>query len=110
MANRILSGIGNVILIDSAMGNNLLLTSANQVINISNLNVQAIGFYSIDTTGVMIVTGVNTSDVVWRGGWVVNGASGLSPATQWFPVPKPIKWENLKVPTLTAATGWLYLG
>ena len=109
MANRILVGIGNVIIVDSAMGNSVLLTSANMAINMSNLNINAIGFYSIDTTGIMILSAVNTTDIVFRSGWNVNGAGGVYQAMQWFPFNKPMKWENLKVPTLTSGTGFIYL-
>ena len=107
MANRI---VQNVLIIDSAMGNNLILTSANLVVNMSNLTVNAIGFISLDTTGVIAISGVNTSNFLFRTAWTVQGTgASTQPSMQWFPFDKAMKWENLKVPVLTAGTGFLYL-
>ena len=47
MANRL---VGNTIIIDSGMGNNFILTSANQIVNLVNIKVNAFGFRSVNTT------------------------------------------------------------
>ena len=104
MANRL---VQQTVIIDSAMGNALILASANMVVNMSNLNVNAVGFVGIDSTSLMTITGVNTGlhqFFVLQGNGINN-----APAYQFYAFPRPMKMENLKVPVLTNATGWLYL-
>ena len=108
MANRI---NGNVIIVDSAMGNAVLLTSANQAINIDELSVSAFGFWAVDTTSAILLTEANTAlDIVFLQGYFVNGAgTSTNPRMITTSFANPVKFGNLKVPTLTAGTGFIYL-
>ena len=107
MPNRI---VGNVLIVDSAMGNSLVLNSANRVVNVSGFHVSAIRFIANDTTGVLVLTEADTSlDVVFRSSVYTNGTgvSTVKPDTITFA--SPIKVGNLKAPTVTAGTGFIYL-
>lgn len=108
MANRI---VGNVIIVDSAMGNVVLLTSANQAVNLDELSVSAFGFWSVDTTSAIILTEANTAtDLVYIQGYFVNGAgTSTNPRMTFSSFAKPVKIGNLKAPTVTAGTGFIYL-
>lgn len=103
--NRI---VGSVVIVDSAMGNAFILTSANQPVQISTFYVNAVAFWSSDTTGRMIISGVDTSNHLVSFGWV-NGGAGFSPATQATSFGQKQPLESLKIPTLTSGTAWIYL-
>ena len=111
MANRV---NGNVIIVDSAMGNSFILDSATLIRNISQYKVQAISFFSLNTSANVIITQENTSlDVVFNSNIVTvgilsnNGAIINNPHQQIFP--SGIRVSDLKVPTITAGTAYLYL-
>lgn len=107
MANRI---VGNVIIIDSAMGNNFILTSANQAIQISNIHANAVMFWSSDTTGRLIISSADTTNHLVSLGWLVSGTGGgLAPSNQSTQFGQKQTVSDLKVPTLTAGTAWIYL-
>mgnify|MGYP001597718611 FL=1 len=113
MANRI---NGNVIIIDSAMGNVFVLNSADQVINLDELKVQAISFFMLNTLGSVILTQANTStDVIFNSNAIVTGilTAATNVIVQLNPVhvtyPLGFRTGNLKVPTLTAGTAYVYL-
>ena len=108
MANRI---VGNVIIVDSAMGNVLLLNSAGRVVNLDELSVSAFAFWTVDTTGTIILTEANTAtDLVYIQGYFSNGAgASANPRTVFNSFAKPVKIGNLKAPTVTAGTGFIYL-
>lgn len=103
--NRI---VGNVLIVDSAMGNAFILTSANQPVHFSNFMVNQVSFWSSDTTGRCIITSADTTNHVISFGWV-NGGSGFAPATQTTSFGQKQLLETLKIPTLTAGTAWFYL-
>lgn len=107
MANRI---VENVIIVDSAMGNAFILTSANQPIHILNMHANAVMFWSSDTTGRMIISSVDTTNHMVSMGWMVNGTgAGFSAATQSTQFGQKQTIANLKIPVLTAGTAWIYL-
>lgn len=100
--------VGNVIIIDSAMGNALILTSANQAMQLTNFHANAVMFWSSDTTGRMIISSADTTNHLVSLGWV-NGGAGFSPATQSTQFGQKQTIADLKIPTLTAGTAWIYL-
>lgn len=102
MANRI---VGSVIIVDSAMGNLEILGSTNY----ETYHVNAIKFVATDTTGVLILTGLNTSDQVYRDAFSVQGVGTGLETPLWSNFSKPQLFHALKVPTLTAGTAWIYL-
>ena len=111
MANRL---EGNIVIVDSAMGNALVLTSANRVININHFSVNAFGFLATDTTSVISLSGVDTTNIVYSESFVQGGSGGAGMAVGWdrfkfrsFGTPQ--RFSDLKVPTLTAGTGYIYL-
>lgn len=107
MANRI---AGSVVIVDSAMGNAFILTSANMPVQITKMKVNSISFWSSDTTGAMQVSESNTTNVICQFTWIVNGAgTGFQAATQSTSFGNAQPFEGLKIPTLTAGTAWIYL-
>lgn len=107
MANRI---VGSVIIVDSAMGNNFILNSANQPVQIQKLKVNCIAFWSSDTTGALQITETNTTNVVCQFTWIANGTgAGFQGGTQTTSFGNPQPFENFKVPVITAGTAWIYL-
>ena len=107
MANRI---VGNVVIVDSAMGNAFVLNSANAPTHITNFKINSIEFLSNDTTGLCVFTDTNTTNVVKVFRWMANGAgAGLVPATQTTDFAQPQYLYGLKIPVLTAGTAWIYL-
>lgn len=110
MANRI---IGNLIIIDSAMGNALALTSANMSIQMAKIMVNAIAVYQTDTTGSISLTSADTSaGAVFRSDWqsLTSDSMGKiffnNPA--WYSFGDPQPFENIKAPIVTAGTVYLY--
>ena len=110
--------VGNVVIVDSAMGNAFVLTSANQVIHLDDFKIQTISFVSLNTLGAVILTQANTStDVVFSsnvfvtGILVGTGGAGVvlytNPVSTTFPL--GFRASDLKVPTLTAGTAYIYL-
>ena len=107
--NRI---VGNVIIIDSAMGNVVMMTSANQVMHLDDYSINAIGVWSVDTTANVTLTLANTAaDLQFKYTWLqggTNGAIGVG-ALQLFPFASPQRIGDLKAPVVTAVTAFLYL-
>lgn len=104
---------GNIIIIDSAMGNQLALTSANLSIQISKLMVNAIAVYQADTTGSILLTGANTSlDVIFRSDWVSLTSDSMGKVyannPSWFSFGQAQPFESIKAPVVTAGTVMLY--
>ena len=111
--NRIL---GNVIIIDSAMGNALILTSANQAIHLDDFKIQTISFFMSNTLGSLVLTQANTAtDIVFNSNVIVSGiltaATNAILQTNPVSVNFPLGWRasDLKAPTVTAGTAYLYL-
>ena len=111
MANRL---NGNVIIVDSAMGNSFILDSATLIRNLTQYKLQAVSFFMLDTSASLIITQANTSlDVVVNMNMVTvgilsnNGAVVNNPNRVIFPY--GLRVSDLKVPTITAGTGYLYL-
>ena len=100
MANRI---AGNVVIIDSAMGNSLVLASASTAVQIQNLYANTIAFWSIDTTGVMRLSLTDTTNCILQ---LTNPNN--NPATVGAFIGKT-RLNDLKIPTLTAGTAWVFL-
>lgn len=113
MANRI---VGNCIIVDSAMGNAFVLTSANQAVLLDDLKIQTISFFMLNTLGSVILTQANTlTDVVFNSNVIVTGilTAATNAIVQFNPVhvtfPLGFRTGDLKVPTLTAGTAYIYL-
>lgn len=98
MANRI---VGNVLIIDSGMGNSPVLPGNNY----NDFVISGIAVWGADTTAAITLTEANTAtDLVYK----YNGIStiaGVNPLVLAY----AIKVGELKVPVLTAATGFIYL-
>lgn len=110
MANRL---IGNVIIIDSAMGNAFILNSANQPMQLTNIHANAVVFWSSDTTGRLIISAIDTTNHLASFSWLSMGSNGSAfitiPATQSTQFGQKQNLSELKVPVLTAGTAWIYL-
>lgn len=98
--NRI---VDNFVIVDSAMGNAFILTSANQLISVADLKVATIAFWSIDTTGNCILSSTNTTN------HVIHFQNPNNNPTTVGAVLGGVYLKDLKVPALTAGTAWLYL-
>ena len=107
MANRI---VGDVLIVDSAMGNALILASANQPVHYTYYHANAVMFWSADTTGRLIISAADTTNHLVSMGWTANGTGGgFAPSNQSTQFGQKQKLDDLKVPTLTAGTAWIYL-
>ena len=104
MANRLAGS--NVIVVDSAMGNLGVFMGTG---NFTTFMIQGFAFSFANTAGRCIFSGANTTDVladflitahVGSGGLVAN------PCVVTFPRTVTV---DLKVPTLSNGTGWVYL-
>ena len=104
MANRLFD---SVIVVDSAMGNISLVggTSA----NITNFKVSSIGFWAGSTLGNCVITGADTGAEHVVHFSYINAGSGIATAFQSVSFPGGLLLNNLKCPTLTAGTAWIYL-
>ena len=98
--NRI---VDNFIIVDSAMGNAFILTSAGQIVNCRDLKVATIAFWSIDTTGNCIISAVDTTN------HVIHFQNPNNNPTTVGAVLGGVYLKDLKIPTLTAGSAWLYL-
>lgn len=112
MANRL---NGNVLIIDSAMGNQFVL-GAQAGRNLDEFKIQTISFFRLSTLGTCIITQANTStDVVFNSNVVVTGILTALTNAVLFENPKTVmfplgfKTSDLKVPTLSAGTAYIYL-
>jgi len=96
--NRI---VGNVIIVDSAMGNAFILTSANQPI-INDFHVNGIMFSPTTAGGhVLRFTGLDTTNTVLY----IDSNNLLAGVA--FSTPQEL--SNLKVPVISNGTAWIYL-
>ena len=100
MANRL---VNNVVIVDSAMGNAFVLTSAGQVVSITEMKVATIAFWSSDTTGNLILSSATTTDAIIR---LTNPNDD---ATTVIALLGGVYFKDMKVPAITAGTAWLYL-
>mgnify|MGYP001572601507 CR=1 FL=1 len=104
MANRL---HGNIIIIDSAMGN--LEAVGGTSSNITNYNIQSIAIWASSTLGSLVLTGANTAtDVIVQLSYI-NAGSGIIPAIQSVNFPLGLRVNNLKSTTVTACSGFVYL-
>ena len=99
MANRLR---GNVIIVDSAMGNAFILNSAAVVVD-QAWYVQSIALWSTGTDGVVRFSHTDTTDVI-----VILENPFQFDATVSM-VLNGVRLDELKVPTLTAGTAFIYL-
>ena len=99
MANRI---EGNVYIVDSAMGNQGLKGVGSSGW-LENSKINAISFWSSDTTGRVIFTGTTTTNSI-----VVLTNPNDDPTTVGCFL-GGITFSDMKCPTLTAGTAWIYL-
>lgn len=108
--NRI---VNNVIIIDSAMGNAFILTSGNQVIHLEDLSVNAFAFLSNGSTSTISISALDTTNVVYSESFLTMGAISNNGVIidnfKFRPFGNPQRFSDLKVPTLTAGTGFIYL-
>ena len=107
MANRI---IGNIIIIDSAMGNAPVLGADSAM---TKFMVNAFAVWQVSTAGAIILTGANTAtDIIFKSDWVALSADTAgkiyanNPSWYSFGQAQPI--EILKAPTVTSGTAFLY--
>jgi len=110
MANRI---VGNVYIIDSAMGNTLALTSANMPIGISKYMVNAIAVYQTSTAGSILLTQQDTANgMLFRSDWIGLTTDSMGKVfvnnPSWFGFGQAQPMENIKAPIVTAGTVFLY--
>lgn len=96
MANRL---IGNVYIIDSALNNVSLPWN-------SGSKIMSIALWSADSTGVVIFTGADTTNVVAR----ISGPRDSNLAQSSDRYLGGVYFDEMKVPTLTAGTAWIYFG
>ena len=97
MANRI---VGNVIIVDSAMGNSSIILDT----QITKIHVTAIGFWAANTTATCMFTSTDTAnDILFKhdGATVVENP-------RWFPFGNTQMFSTIKVPVLTAGTAFIY--
>lgn len=92
MANRL---VGNVYIIDSAL-NNVSLPWPNTA------TVSGIAFWSTNTTGLAVFTGADTTNVI-----KVLSNPNNAPATVGI-ILNRVQFSEMKIPTLTAGTAWIY--
>ena len=106
MANRLFD---NIILVDSAMGNLSIVGGASN--NLTSYRISALSFWSADTSGNCIFSGADTTNWVWRVSNIsaVVGSGAILQSTQSISFPGGLELSDLKIPTLTAGTGWVYL-
>ena len=102
MANRI---AGNVLIIDSAMGNAAVIVDS----QISKFYVNAVAVWSADTTAAILLTGANTiADIIFKHDYPAGvGIAYSNP--KWYSFGQAQRAENLKAPIVTAGTAFLYL-
>lgn len=107
MANRLVS---NVIIVDSAAGSTPIInTLSNSAGHITKFHVNAITFWSANTTGACTVAcGNGSTGIIAMFGWV-NGGAGFAPATQTTSFGQEQSLEDIMIPTLSAGTAWIYL-
>lgn len=96
MANRI---AGNVLIIDSAMGNSPVMLSS----QINKYKLGSVAFWSSDTTGNLVLSLADTTNTILRLGNSVNAGNTTGI------VLNGVTLQDLKVPALTAGTAWCYL-
>ena len=109
MANRI---IGNVIIIDSAMGNKIALKDVTGGNQISKVMVNAIAVYQMNTTGSIMITGADTANAVFRSDWIGLTTDSMGKVyvnnPSWFSFGQAQPFEDIKCPVVTAGTVFLY--
>ena len=104
MANRL---VGNVIIVDSAMGNLEIFMGTGSLVNLS---ISALSFWYSTTGGSCIFTGANTTDVIARFNLLQVGTGvSLFHNPHVLSFASPLKMSELKVPTVSAGTGYVYL-
>jgi hypothetical protein len=102
MANRL---IQNVIIVDSAMGNNYIIdpnsggSTVDGKVYPRNLLVNAFLLSGADTSGVFAFTDANTANVLIQ----------LDRFNTLVHFAAPQKFANLKCVTASAGTAWIYL-
>ena len=92
MANQIL---GNTYILDTGSANTPLPWP-------NNAKVQAVTFWSSNTTGELVLSGVNTFNVVVR---LTNPNDDPTTLGVYL---GGINFTEIKLPTLTAGTAWIY--
>jgi hypothetical protein len=93
MANRI---VGNVYIVDSSTGNVAMSWP-------SKAKIGSVAFWSTNTTGEVIFTGADTTNVVIR---LANPNNAATTVGLYL---GGVNYTEMKVPTLTAGTAWFYL-
>ena len=111
MANRL---IGNVLIIDSAAGNRFVLDDVVGGNQIRKFYVNAIAIYQVNTTGSVTLTGVNTAtDLIFKSDWLALTADSMGKVfvnnPSWYSFGQLQRMEDIKSPTITAGTAFLYL-
>lgn len=107
MSNRL---VGNVIIVDSGMGNNLILGTS----SLTKQRVSAIAVVMNDTSSKVSISFTDTSNVIacFNVTALVSSGTALTVAIENPKVitfGSPIWLDQLKAPIVTASTAWLYL-
>ena len=110
MPNRI---VGNVMIVDSAMANLLIIEGSTG--NFSNYRVSSVAFWSASTLGDFALTSINTTNVLVRFSYLTHASGGagfnsIIQATQYISIGAGVNLGDLKAPIVTAGTAFLYLG
>ena len=94
MANRI---EGNTYIVDTGSANTPLPWNTGS-------RIQSISFWSSNSSGEVIFSGVDTTNVIAR---LANPSNGNSSQTAYQYI-GGVTFDNMKVPTLTVGTAWIY--
>ena len=104
MANRI---AGNVVIVDSAMGNLGLFMGTD---NISNMHVSGFAFEFTTTASTCSFSHTNTTDVIAKFSITSHvGSGGLIANPKVISLASPLRLDAIKVPSLVTGTAWVYL-
>ena len=98
MANRI---VHNVVIVDSAMGNAVNWISTGTA-SFSHMEMTHVSFWSSDTTGLLEISGANTTNVIVK---LANPFDNDTTLGQGIVT----RLGDIKIPTVTAGTGFIYL-
>jgi hypothetical protein len=93
MANGL---INNVFIIDSAQGNTALSIP-------DKCRVQAVAFWAADSNSVLRLSGVNTTNILFK----IGNPTGLDGTYSVYV--GGVDVGTLKAPTVTGGTGWIYI-
>lgn len=90
------------------MGNALAFTSGSTSLNLSQYKINAFAVWSADSTSAIILTEANTlTDVIFKHDYPA-GAQNAIANPKWYSFGQGQPLGNIKAPTVTAGTVYLY--